>query len=108
MCRLKLKLHAAEAGGVSRPHRKPFGVLLTIVLLAVALAVWACLIEPNQLVIHSETIRLSPSTPNSRPLRIAAIGDIHAGSPFINTSKLKRLVALTNAQQPDLIVLLGD
>jgi predicted MPP superfamily phosphohydrolase len=82
--------------------------LLAIVSGIVGLAVWAFLIEPNRLVIHYETIVVSSPRPGSRPMRIAAIGDIHAGSPFINTTKLKRIVELTNAQQPDLIVLLGD
>jgi len=66
------------------------------------------LIEPNQLITHHETIVLGSPSTTSRPLRIAAIGDIHAGSSFINTGKLRQLVELTNNQKPDLIVLLGD
>ena len=83
-------------------------IILAIVSAIVGLGVWALLIEPNRLVIHYETIVLSSPGPDSRPIRIAAIGDIHAGSPFINTTKLKQIVELTNGQQPDLIVLLGD
>lgn len=83
-------------------------ITLAIALVCIALAVWAFLIEPNRLVVHYETVVVSSPNPNSRPLRIAAIGDIHAGSPFINVRKLKRIVELTNSQQPDLIVLLGD
>lgn len=83
-------------------------ILLAIACAIVGLGVWAFLIEPNRLVIHYANIVVSSPKADSRPLRIAAIGDIHAGSPFINTSKLKRLVALTNREQPDLIVLLGD
>ena len=108
MGRPKLKLHAAEAGGVSLRHRKRFGILLAIVSAIVGLGVWAFLIEPNRLVIHYETIVVSLPRLDSRPIRIAAIGDIHAGSPFINTTKLKRIVELTNGEKPDLIVLLGD
>lgn len=81
---------------------------MTVAAVIVSLGLWALVIEPNRLVIHNETIVLSSPKPNSRPIRIAAIGDVHAGSPFINTGKLKRLVELTNEQQPDLIVLLGD
>jgi predicted MPP superfamily phosphohydrolase len=83
-------------------------ILLPIGLAIVSLAVWAFLIEPNRLVIHYETITVSSPKPDSRPIRIAAIGDIHAGSPFINASKLRQLVELTNREKPDLIVLLGD
>ncbi|HSE33292.1 MAG TPA: metallophosphoesterase [Pyrinomonadaceae bacterium] len=83
-------------------------ILLAIALVIVGLGLWAFVIEPNRLVIHYERIVVSSPRADSRPLRIAAIGDIHAGSPFINRSKLKQLVELTNGQQPDLIVLLGD
>ncbi len=83
-------------------------ILLAIVSAIVGLGVWAFVIEPNRLVVHYETIVVSSPRPDSRPIRIAAIGDIHAGSPFISSTKLKRIVALTNSQQPDLIVLLGD
>jgi hypothetical protein len=83
-------------------------IILVVVLFLLSLVAWAFLIEPNRLVIHRERIDLASSSANSPPLRIAAIGDIHAGSPFINTAKLKQLVELTNNQQPDLIVLLGD
>jgi uncharacterized protein len=72
------------------------------------LGLWAFIIEPNRLVVHHENIVLNSSVGDSRALRIAAIGDIHAGSPFINADKLKQIVTLTNSQQPDLIVLLGD
>jgi uncharacterized protein len=74
----------------------------------VALAVWTFLIEPNRLVVHRAYITLGSVKNESSAIRVAAIGDIHAGSPFINTEKLKRLVELTNSEQPDLIVLLGD
>jgi len=89
---------------ISRKARK---IIAALSLFVLSLFIWGFLIEPNRLIVHSETIVLS-TVNQSRPLRIAAIGDIHAGSPFINTDKLKRIVELTNSQQPDLIVLLGD
>ena len=72
------------------------------------LAVWAFIIEPNRLIVHHETIALSnwPSALNG--LRIAALSDIHAGSPFIDADKLRLVVKRTNETQPDVIVLLGD
>ena len=69
---------------------------------------WATLIEPNRLVLHQETIRIDNWPNDLRGLKIAVIGDIHAGSPFIDEKKLRTIVALTNAQNPDLVVLLGD
>ena len=77
-------------------------------LFVLALGVWAFLIEPNQLVTDHVTIVLPASSTASQPIRIAAIGDIHAGSPFINAAKLRQIVEVTNNQHSDLIVLLGD
>ena len=42
------------------------------------------------------------------PLRIVAVSDIHAGAPHVDAAKLDRLVAEINAQDPDVVVLLGD
>jgi len=41
-------------------------------------------------------------------LRIAVIGDLHAGSLYIDREKVRRVVALANAAKPDLILLAGD
>ncbi|HEY5404835.1 MAG TPA: metallophosphoesterase [Pyrinomonadaceae bacterium] len=58
--------------------------------------------------IHSEILNIKGWPSSLDGLKIVAIGDIHGGSPFINENKLRDIVALTNAQHPDLIVLLGD
>lgn len=79
-----------------------------LLVVGLALAVDAVFIEPNRLVVHQATITLSPCPEELRGLRIAAISDIHAGSPYITLNKIRRLVALTNNQQPDLILLPGD
>ncbi len=86
-------------------------LLITAVLLGsplLFLAIWAFVIEPNRLVVHHETIALShwPGTLNG--LRVAALSDIHAGSPFIDEPKLRLIVERTNETKPDVIVLLGD
>lgn len=80
-----------------------FVVLFGIGLL---LAVYAFVIEPSRLVVRQVTINLSSS--ELRGMRIAAISDLHAGAPYISQEKLRHLVELTNAQQPDLILLAGD
>ncbi len=81
--------------------------ILVLVSLPVGLVVWGFLIEPNRLVLNHQTIVLSSET-DKQSLRIAAIGDLHTGAPFMDRGKLEEVVALANAQQPDLIVLLGD
>ena len=71
-------------------------------------AIWATLIEPNRLIVRYETIQIQTWPLELSGLRVAIIGDIHTGGPFIDDNKLARIVELTNQQQPDLIVLLGD
>jgi len=72
------------------------------------LGLWAFLIEPNRLIVHEEPIAMSAWPADLNGVRIAAISDIHAGSPFIDRAKLKLLVERTNNTKPDVIVLLGD
>ncbi len=72
------------------------------------LGLWAFVFEPNRLVVHEETIAMSAWPASLDGLRIAALSDIHAGSPFIDEDKLKLIVERTNALKPDVIVLLGD
>jgi predicted MPP superfamily phosphohydrolase len=82
--------------------------LLGIFLFVASLAIWSFLIEPNRLIVHSETIQIDNWPKELSGLRIAVIADIHAGGPFINDEKLQKIVATTNALNPDLIILLGD
>ena len=79
-----------------------------ILLLILSCGIYAFFIEPNRLIVHQETIQIEGWPKEQSGLRIAIIGDIHTGGPFINEKKLARIVDLTNQQSPDLIVLLGD
>jgi uncharacterized protein len=82
-----------------------FALLLIIILLCV---IWGTLFEPNRLVVNQQAIQIDNWPKELSGLRIALIGDLHTGSPFIDDQKLERVVELTNQQNPDLIVLLGD
>ena len=96
-------------GKPGRSHsRGGRAVTLGVSLILLTLGLWAFVIEPNRLIIHSETVSIKGWANQLSGLRIAVIGDIHAGSLYINDSKLKQIVTLTNSQHPDLIVLLGD
>jgi predicted MPP superfamily phosphohydrolase len=87
------------------PRWKAWLVVLTPLAL---LTIWSVLIEPNRLVLHEVTIA-TPGWPKGRaPLRVAALGDIHAGGLHVGEGKLEKLVALVNGAQPDAIFLLGD
>jgi predicted MPP superfamily phosphohydrolase len=79
-----------------------------VVLLIAACFIWGVFIEPSRLVVHQETIQIDNWPKELSGLRIALIADIHTGGPFIDDDKLRKIVALTNQQNPDLIVLLGD
>jgi len=56
------------------------------------------------------TYRLTPRgfAAFTRPIRIAALADIHACEPWMPVKRIDAIVAATNALEPDLIVLLGD
>ena len=57
------------------------------------------------LVVRHVTIQL-PGGPTG--LRIAVLSDLHIGSPHVGLDKLQKIVERTNAENPALIVLLGD
>jgi uncharacterized protein len=46
--------------------------------------------------------------PDGMPLRLAVIADLHAGAPVMPLSRVREIVAATNALQPDITLLLGD
>jgi uncharacterized protein len=89
-------------------RKRSIKVLAVLLLVVGVLGVWTLFVEPNRLVIHSETISVSHWPKQIDGIRIAALGDIHGGSPFIDAAKLQTIVDRTNRQKPDLIVLLGD
>jgi uncharacterized protein len=82
--------------------------LAVLLLLTISCLVWGLFIEPNRLIVREQAIQIDNWPKELSGLRIAVIGDVHTGGPFINDQKLRRIVELTNQQQPDLIVLLGD
>ena len=93
---------------MKKQGRKRVLIVALLVAPLVLLALWAFAIEPNRLIIHEDTITMAQWPAGLNGLRIAAIADIHAGSPFIDADKLRLLVERTNETKPDVIVLLGD
>lgn len=83
-------------------------IFQTLALLAFGLAGWAFVIEPDRLLLKTTPITL-PNWPQALSgLRVIALSDLHIGAPHMDLAKLRQIVTLTNAQQPDLILLLGD
>jgi len=83
-------------------------VFLILAAVVFSLFFWAFVIEPASLRVSEYTIEV-PGWPEEFPdLKVAIIADLHVGSPFIDLDKVKKVVDLTNAQSPDLILMQGD
>ncbi|MEO8573658.1 MAG: metallophosphoesterase [Pyrinomonadaceae bacterium] len=83
-------------------------VALAVLLAGLACLAYAYFIEPNRLVVAQQEIRIKGWDPAFDGLRIAMISDIHGGSNGASAENIRRVVETTNAQNPDLVVLLGD
>ncbi|MBL0058925.1 MAG: metallophosphoesterase [Elusimicrobia bacterium] len=89
-------------------RRYVYGLPAFLLLVFGLFGLWAFWLEPSSLVVRVHTIPLDRWPAGGGPLRVACIGDIHGGSPYIDRAKIQALVKLTNRQKPDLVVLLGD
>ena len=86
-------------------------LLYLLLLLAAGFCSWlayAYFVEPDRLVVNQDTIAVKGWAPAFDGLKIAMIADIHGGSNNVTEERLREIVARTNAERPDLIVLLGD
>lgn len=83
--------------------------LLAVAALAGLLAVlWGFWIEPASIRVAEHELRLQRWPAALDGLRIAVISDLHAGAPYITLAKIERIVALSNAAKPDLVLITGD
>ena len=80
-------------------------IALTLIVLPVLVAGWAFGIEPGLLITRHVRLDL-PGWRND--VKIAVLSDLHVGAPHIGLDKLRRIVVETNAENPDMVVLLGD
>ena len=79
-----------------------------LVWVASAMVGWSVLIEPGLLVTRRADLALDGWPSSHPPLRVALVGDLHAGSPHIDLEKVHDIVERVNAENPDLVLLLGD
>jgi predicted MPP superfamily phosphohydrolase len=90
--------------GYIRAGLARIGVAFLVV--GLGLGIYSVFIETNRLVVHRERLQL-PAWHGPR-LRIAALSDLHVGSLYMDRAKMRAVVELINAEQPDLVVFLGD
>lgn len=107
---LRLLRAPGNHNGTGAPRsKKAVRVAALLVLVGlIGCGVWGFFIEPNRLIVHQAAIKIDNWPGELNGFRIALIGDVHTGAWFIDDRKLQRIVELTNQQQPDLVVLLGD
>jgi len=83
------------------------GAIAALILFLV-LGVWGFYIEPSSLTIYRVTLNIPHWPLELKGLKIAVITDLHGGAPYIDVKKIKLVVARTNAEHPDLVLILGD
>ena len=74
--------------------------------LIVSFAVWSTLIGPRLLVFREMNIEYADGP--CQPIRLAVLGDLHVGAPYVTLERLAKIVNQINDGRPDLILLLGD
>ena len=84
------------------------GIVACFLALILGLMGWAFWLEPASLYNEKHEIALSAWPERCDGLKIAALADLHVGSPFNHLDNLQRVVDLTTAANPDLVLLLGD
>lgn len=94
--------------GPLRDKSRTLNAFLAATFLGALCLAYSYFIEPNRLVVTKEEIKIKGWDPAFDGLRIAMISDIHGGSNGASAENIRRVVETTNAQNPDLIVLLGD
>jgi uncharacterized protein len=79
-----------------------------LLLLVTGLAVWALWFEPRRLVFREVPLELPGWPLPLAGMRVALMSDLHVGSPHWTLERLESLVADTNHQQPELVLIAGD
>ena len=68
----------------------------------------AAVITPRRLVVKEERLPV-PTWPAALDgLRVALVGDVHAGAPWVDLARVGEVVRRVVAARPDLVLLLGD
>lgn len=80
------RLPGTSETGQHQLWRRRLRVAVALFLLAgLMCGIWGFLIEPNRLVVNQQAIQINNWPSDLKGLRIAVIGDIHAGAPLSMT-----------------------
>jgi predicted MPP superfamily phosphohydrolase len=93
---------------MTRRDRVLLGAGGVLALGALAVAGWSIGVEPGRIVVRRQPVLVPGWPPALSGFRVVALSDIHAGSPHVGREQLAEVVRRANAQQADLVVLLGD
>ena len=92
-----------------RKWLKRIGIAIGLLSLLIGIFLaYAYFIEPRQFVVIEETIAVPNFSPALNGLRVVTIADIHTGSNYAPPERVRFVVEQANAQQADVILLLGD
>ncbi len=88
---------------------KWFGITVAaFALFIAALAAYSYYVGAREFAVVEESVEVPNWNPELNGFRVLAISDIHAGSNYAPEERLRYMVDQANAQNADIIVLLGD
>ncbi len=94
---------------MTRLFKSKFRAALVVAfLLFAALAAWAFWLEPSSVTVNRVSLSVPRWNDGQRGLKVAVLTDLHVGSPYMGLDKLRRVVARTNEERADVVLLLGD
>jgi predicted MPP superfamily phosphohydrolase len=94
-----------QRGKWRRRLRRLAKVIIALLALFAVIAWHDTMRDPE---ILTTRLELSALPPDQKPLRLLLLSDLHVAGPDMPPSRLAHIIALANAQQPDLVLLAGD
>lgn len=79
------------------------GMIIGLILLG-----YTYFIEPDRLVVKEVSLNVPNWSRELNGFKVVAVSDIHGGSHAITEEKIRSIVGQINAQNPDIVVMLGD